>query len=293
MNPCFFIFGFGYTANALAQKLHQLGIESIGTTRQPTTSDSDHASIGRRIDFNDPEIESYLSKANYLLISTPPIPDIGDPVLSQYGELIKKHSAHIQWVGYLSSTSVYGDHQGNWVDEKSDCHPHGSSGILRLKAEETWLAYAKANHIPLHIFRLAGIYGPDRNPIQRTDAGKKYSIFKEGQFFSRIHVDNIVSVLLASIKASHPLSIYNVADDEPAPSHVVDAYASWLLKRAALPLTPFEKASLSPMEKEFYSNNRQVSNLKIKQELHVALKYPSFREGLDQIWREDFSEKYQ
>ena len=205
--------------------------------------------------------------------------------------MIKKHAAHIKWVGYLSSTSVYGDHQGNWVDEESECNPQGVSGLLRFKAEQAWLAFAELNQIPLHIFRLAGIYGPDRNSMQRIYAGKKYSIFKEGQLFSRIHVDDIVSVLLASINAPYPFSIYNVADDEPAASHVVDAYASLLLKRAALPLLSFEKAPLSPMEKNFYSNNRRVSNLKIKHELNVSLQYPSFREGLSQIWIEDFSEK--
>lgn len=291
-NHRFFMFGFGYTAKALAQKLHQLGIESVGTTRHNTKKISS-ASTEKLIDFNDPEvIDDYLSKSKYLLISTPPTPDINDPVLFQYGELIKKHAAHLQWVGYLSSTSVYGDHHGKWVDETSDCNPHCLTGNLRLKAEQAWLSHAKLHQIPLHIFRLAGIYGPDRNPMQRIDAGKKYSIFKEGQVFSRIHVDDIVSVLLASINASNPLSLYNVADDEPAPSHVVDAYASLLLKRTALPLLPIENASLSPMEKDFYSNNRRVSNLKIKQELHVSLQYPSFREGLAQIWKEDFSGKY-
>ena len=291
MNDIFFMYGFGYIAKALAQRLYRLGIESIGTTRQNHRSERGSSSVTKLIDFNAAEIDDYLSKAQYLLISTPPNPDIGDPVLFQYGELIKKHAAHIKWVGYLSSTSVYGDHQGNWVDEESECNPQGVSGLLRFKAEQAWLAFAELNQIPLHIFRLAGIYGPDRNSMQRIYAGKKYSIFKEGQLFSRIHVDDIVSVLLASINAPYPFSIYNVADDEPAASHVVDAYASLLLKRTSLPLLPFERAPLSPMEKEFYSYNRRVSNLKIKQELNVSLQYPSFREGLTQIWREDFAEE--
>lgn len=289
MNDNFFMFGFGYTAHALAKRLQERGINSIGTTRHLRTKEIEHAAEEKLIDFEDPAIDDYLSKAQYLLISVPPIPDIGDLVLFKYSELIKKHATHLQWVGYLSSTSVYGDHQGNWVDEDSDCKPQGLSGSSRLKAEQAWLSFAKSNQIPLHIFRLAGIYGPGRNPIQRICAGKSFSIFKEGQFFSRIHVDDIVSVLLASINATHPLSIYNVADDEPAASHVVDACAALLLNRAALPLLPLAKVSLSPSEKDLYSSNRRVSNLRIKQELHVFLQYPTFREGLSQIWRDDFS----
>jgi nucleoside-diphosphate-sugar epimerase len=135
-----------------------------------------------------------------------------------------------------------------------------------LQAEQAWMAYAKSQGLPLHLFRLAGIYGPSRNCLHRIDAGKPYSVYKEGQFFSRIHVADIVSVLMASLQAPSPLSIYNVADDEPCGSHLVDAYAAVLLHREPLPLLAFEQAPLSAMEKEFYANNRRVSNLTIKQE---------------------------
>ncbi|ETO92202.1 SDR family oxidoreductase [Legionella oakridgensis] len=286
MNPSFFIFGFGYTANILAKKLTQLGLRTVGTTRQQRKKTTDDSSAIKLIDFETPEIEHYLSQSTHLLVSIPPLTGAGDSVLLKYADLIKRHAFHIEWLGYFSSTSVYGDHQGNWVDETSACKPHSLSGILRLKTEQAWLSYAKANQLPLHIFRLAGIYGPERNILERIHLGKQYSIFKEGQVFSRIHVDDIVSVLLASIQAIHPLSIYNIADDEPEASHVIDAYAAFLLQRSPLPLVPFEKASLSAMELEFYSNNRRVSNLKIKNELNIALQYPSFREGLTQLWKE-------
>ncbi|AUH73277.1 SDR family oxidoreductase [Legionella sainthelensi] len=291
MTPSFFIFGFGYTANRLARKLIQAGFSVVGTTRQERKKAMNHPPAITLIDFESSNIEYHLSQSTHILISVPPAEGIGDLVLSYYAALIKRHAVHIEWIGYLSSTGVYGDHQGNWVNEESICTPKSSSGTMRLEAEKSWLSYAKSKQLPLHLFRLAGIYGSERNPLERIQSGKKFSIFKEGQVFSRIHVDDIVSVLLASIKKPHPLSLYNVADDEPAASHVVDAYAASLLHHFPLPLIPFGEASLSPREREFYLSNRRVSNLKIKKELGVVLQYPSFREGLTQIWSEDFEQK--
>ena len=200
--------------------------------------------------------------------------------------MIKDLAPTLEWLGYLSSTAVYGDHQGQWVDEDSVCDPKGASGLLRLEAEQAWLSVARSHQLPLHIFRLAGIYGPGRNPLQRMLLGKRYSVYKEGHVFSRIHIDDIVSVLLASMQSVQPLSIYNVADDEPEASHVVDAFAAALLNQAPLPLMPFETASLSIMEHEFYSNHKRVSNAKIKQALGCILAYPSYREGLKQLYKE-------
>lgn len=291
MTPTFFMFGYGYTASRLAQQLISLGFDVVGTTRQERKKMASHPSAITLIDFNASNIEDYLSQSTHLLISVPPVAGLGDSVLSSYSELIRRHATHIEWLGYLSSTGVYGDYQGNWVDEERACRPQSSSGILRMEAENAWVSYAKDNQLPLHVFRLAGIYGPERNPLERIQSGKKYSIYKEGQVFSRIHVDDIVSALLASIKNPHPLSIYNVADDEPAASHVVDAYAASLLKQPPLPLISFEDASLSAKEQEFYLSNRRVSNAKIKRELNIALHFPSFREGLSQIWRDDLSKK--
>ncbi|MDR3501169.1 MAG: SDR family oxidoreductase [Legionella sp.] len=289
MTPTFFMFGFGYTATRFAEKLIPLGFDVVGTTRQERKKITNHSHGITLIDFDASDIEDYLSQSTHLLISVPPVAGVGDYVLSHYSELIRRHAAHIEWVGYLSSTGVYGDYQGNWVDEESICRPQSASGILRRNAENAWFSYAKENQLPLHVFRLAGIYGPQRNPLERIQSGKKYSIYKEGQVFSRTHVDDITSVLLASIKNPHALSIYNVADDEPAASHVVDAYAASLLKQLPLPLISFEDASLSPKELEFYLSNRRVSNVKIKRELNIALRFPSFREGLSQIWDDDLS----
>jgi nucleoside-diphosphate-sugar epimerase len=288
MSPCFFIFGFGFTAKALASKLLSQGFRIIGTSRTPDKQQNNHLGV-KLIDFNCPRIKDYLSVATHLLISIPPTSSMSELVLIKYGDLIKKQAPYLQWIGYLSSTAVYGDHQGNWVDEDSECIPHTPTGVARLKAEQAWLSYAKANQLPLHIFRLSGIYGPERNVIQRLIHGKKHSIFKEGQVFCRIHVEDIASTLLASIKRPQPLSTYNISDDEPAPTHIIDNYAATLLHQKPLPLIPFSEAHLSTMEQEFYSNNRRVSNLKIKKELNIVLKYPSYKEGLTQIWKDDFA----
>lgn len=288
MTPYFFIFGFGYTAKALAPKLVTQGFKVIGTYRRPQEQEQYSCGI-KLIEFDLIDTENYLSLATHLLICIPPTSTMSDIVLIKYGDLIKKQAPYLQWIGYLSSTGVYGDHQGNWVSEDSACIPHTPTGIARLKAEQAWMRFAQQHQLPLHIFRLSGIYGPGRNVLERLTRGKKQSVFKEHQVFCRIHVDDIVNTLLASIQSPHPLSIYNVSDDEPAPTHLVDNYAASLLHRNPLPLIPFAEAHLSPMEQEFYENNRRVSNIKIKEELHVALNYPTYKEGLTQIWRTDFA----
>ncbi len=287
MNPCFFIFGFGYTAAALAPQLIQHGFEVIATSRTPNTLKNELANI-KLIDFNSTQVEQKLKLATHILICIPPSRELGDVVLMQYGELIKKQASHLKWLGYLSSTGVYGDHQGNWVDEESPCVPHTPTGITRLEAEQSWFYLAEKNQLPLHVFRLSGIYGPKRNVLERIRQGKKYSIFKENQVFCRIHVEDIVSTLIASITSPNPLSIYNVSDDEPAPPDVVDKFAAHLLHQVPPVLIPFTEANMSPMEKDFYTSNRRVSNFKIKQSLKICLKYPSYKEGLTEIWRNDF-----
>jgi nucleoside-diphosphate-sugar epimerase len=288
MKTNFLIFGFGYTAKFLSTRLIPINFKVIGTTRTCVKqyTDSNHLKI---IDFNCSNLPNYIEQATHILISIPPSSTIDDLVLHKYGDLIRQNASHIQWLGYLSSTGVYGDHKGNWVNEESECMPHTPTAIARLKSEQSWLSYAQKHHLPLHIFRLSGIYGPSgRNAIQRFVEGKKYSVFKKEQVFCRIHVEDIVSTILASISSPNPLSIYNVSDDEPAPSHVVDHFVAKILKRASLPLIPFSDATLSPMEQEFYASNRRVSNLKIKKELGITLQYPTFREGLTQIHMKNF-----
>lgn len=288
MALCCLIFGFGYTAKALAPKLIAQDFQVIGTVRSAKNKEQNHLDI-KRVDFNCQDMKNYISAATHLLICIPPTSTMSDLVLTQFGDLIKKQAPSIQWMGYLSSTGVYGDHQGNWVDEASECIPHTLTGVARLKAENAWLSFAKEYQLPLHVFRLSGIYGPERNALTRLMQGKKQSVFKEGQVFCRIHVEDICSTLMASMKAPKPLSIYNVSDDEPAPAHLVDNYAATLLHREPPLLVPYSEITLSTMEQEFYANNRRVSNSKIKKDLGVVLHYPTYKEGLAQIWKADFS----
>ncbi len=288
MTPCFFIFGLGYTARALAPKLIAQGFKVIGTSRKPDEQEKYNLDI-KLIEFDCTDIENYLSLATHLLICIPPTNTMSDSVLMQYRDLIKKQASYLKWIGYLSSTGVYGDHQGNWVNEDSVCIPHTLTGIARLKTEEAWIEFAQKYQLPLHIFRLSGIYGSGRNILERLMRGKKQSIFKENQVFCRIHVDDIVTSLLASIQLPNPLSIYNVSDDEPVQAHVVDLFAATLLHREPLPLISYSEARLSDMKQEFYANNRRVSNIKIKKELQIILNYPTYKEGLTQIWRTDFA----
>ncbi|MCZ6764549.1 MAG: NAD-dependent epimerase/dehydratase family protein, partial [Alphaproteobacteria bacterium] len=189
-----------------------------------------------------------------------------------------------------STTGVYGDRAGDWVDETSPLKPTGARGRARVKAEAAWREAGDAHGLPVHIFRLAGIYGPGRNALETVRAGTARRVVKPGQLFARIHVDDIVSVLRASIDRPRPGAIYNVCDDEPAPAQDVVAYACRLLGVMPPPEEPFEKAvasgSLSDMAQSFYADNRRVANRLIKEELGVRLAYPSYREGLDALVRE-------
>lgn len=278
-SPVFFIFGFGYTAKFLAHELVTHGFKVIGTVRDKNKALVEVNSQPEIIAFDDECLSHYLSQATHILVTIPPDASLGDPVLAQYRELICNYP-QIKWLGYLSSTGVYGDHQGAWVNENSRCLAVDGTGALRLAAEHDWMTFAKETGLPLHIFRLAGIYGPYRNALVRLLAGKKASIYKKGQFFSRIHVADICAVIWASMQKPHPYSLYNVADDEPAAAHLVDAYAATLLHYPSLPLIPLAQARLSPMEQHFYRSNRCVDNTKIKEELNVKLRYPTYREGL-------------
>ncbi len=285
MSSHLLIFGFGYTAHYLVTKLRAMDDEVTATTRNQEALGYNASVDCEIIHFSEASVERALAKASHILISTPPNQDGGDPVLVNFGHLLKKHLNHIQWIGYLSSTSVYGDHQGNWVDELSQPISLGEQGTRRHSAENQWMSFAQGFQLSLNLFRLAGIYGPERNVLARLLAGKKETIIKKGHFFSRIHVEDFASVITsAMLNSKRGVSIYNVADDEPAPSHVVDEYAATLLQLPALREIPYEKATLSSMAKEFYSHNKRVSNAKLKKELDIQLTYPTYKEGLAHLY---------
>jgi len=222
----------------------------------------------------------WLKDTTHLLISTPPDRE-GDYAFEAHADDILRLMPNIKWVGYLSTTGVYGDRDGAWVDETSEMRPSSIRGTRRVMAEEQWLSLLKDAKLPVHIFRLAGIYGPGRSAIDSVRVGIARRIMKAGHAFSRIHVEDLVNVLMASMNNPHPGQIYNLADDEAAPSHEVIAYAARLLGRDPPPLVRFEDANLAPITLSFYSDNKRVSNAKIKKDLGVTLKYPNYRLGLE------------
>lgn len=200
-------------------------------------------------------------------------------MLAALGEAVAKTSG-VEWIGYLSTTGVYGDRQGGWVSEEDAPDPGQARSRLRLAAERDWLVFGDAQGVRVHIFRLAGIYGPGRNVLERLRAGSARRIVKPGQVFSRVHVEDVAAVLRASVARPRAGRVYNVADDEPSSQQEVIAFAAGLLGIAPPPEEPFDAADLSPLARSFYSECRRVRNDRIKGELGVALRYPTYREGL-------------
>ncbi|MBL23427.1 MAG: NAD(P)-dependent oxidoreductase [Rhodospirillaceae bacterium] len=277
-----FCFGLGYSARRLAAELKPAGWHISGTCRSEEAA-ADWAKDGIEAQLFDgtapmtPMPRNFF-EATHILSSVPPSPE-GDSVLACHGADIASQS-HFEWVGYLSTTGVYGNRDGGWVDEESARTPTGDRGRRRVAAEDAWLDLWHANQIPVHLFRLAGIYGPGRNALETVRKGRARRIDKPGQVFSRIHVDDIAQILLASIAAPDPGQAYNVCDDEAAAPEEVIAYACELLAVEAPPLVPFENAELSDMARSFYADNKRVSNSRIKNALGVRLQWDNYRAGL-------------
>lgn len=267
--------GFGYTAKALARSLPASEWSIVGTSRDATGSED-----GVRV-LTWPGQSLSLEGVTHLLVSIAPRAD-GDPVLNAMGDMIAQ-TRTLEWVGYLSTTAVYGDHGGEWVDEHTPATPNSQRGNWRKNAEESW---GNIPGLPLHIFRLAGIYGPGRGPFAKLRKGGLRRIIKPGQVFSRIHVDDIAQVLMASINKPNPGAVYNVCDDEPVPPQDVIGYAAELQGLPMPPAIPFEEADLTPMARSFYSENKKVRNDRIKDELGVQLLYPNYRIGLQSLMGE-------
>ncbi|TMV05542.1 SDR family oxidoreductase [Ruegeria sediminis] len=270
-------FGHGYSARALSRVLSPRGWRIIGTTRNREQLDEIRASGAEPLLW--PGEAPTLDGVTHMLISTAPDSE-GDPVLAALGDEISARAGQLQWVGYLSTTAVYGDHDGGWVDESTPPAPTAKRGRWRVKAEEQWAAIPG---LPLHIFRLAGIYGPGRGPFAKLRGGALRRIIKPGQVFSRIHVDDIAQVLAASMARPDPGAIYNVCDDEPVPPQDVIGYAAELQGLPLPPAVPFDEAEMTPMARSFYMENKRVRNDRIKQELGVKLIYPNYRVGLEAL----------
>jgi hypothetical protein len=273
-----FCFGLGYSAGFLARALSATGWRVRGTAREPPAGEAQFPL--HRFDRDRPldDAASLLGDATHVLVSIPP-DAAGCPVCDRHGETLARLKS-LTWLGYLSTTNVYGDRGGGWVDETSPTIPTGPRGHRRLAAEAAWLELHRRVGLPLHIFRLAGIYGPGRSALDALKAGTARRIVKPGQVFSRIAVEDLTAVLLASMARPRPGAIYNVCDDEAAPPEAVVAYAASLLGVAPPPLEDFAAATLSPLARSFYDDNKRVSNRLIRDELGVKLRYPTYREGL-------------
>ncbi len=268
-----FVFGLGYSALVLAQRLAGQGWTVAGTSRDGV---NDTIPFERQQPLSN--AAGQLAGTTHLLLSIPP-DQAGDPVLACHAEVVAK-LPDLRWIGYLSTTGVYGDHGGGWVDESTPTAPLNERSQRRAGAEQAWLEWGRRHDLAVHVFRLAGIYGPGRSALDNLRQGKARRIVKPRHVFSRIHVEDLATVLQASMARPNAAAIYNVCDDEAAPSQDVIAHAAELLGQAAPPEIAFAEAELSPMAASFYAANKRVCNGRIKDELGVELRYQNYRLGL-------------
>jgi nucleoside-diphosphate-sugar epimerase len=279
-----FVFGLGYSAGHYARTRRGAYENVAATARSPAKRDALKAEGFEAFVFSpeasDEGIADALARADRLLVSAPP-GAAGDPALNVFGDALRA-APHLSAIVYLSTIGVYGDHAGAWIDETTPPHPSNERSALRLAAEEGWRALAREKGIACHVLRLAGIYGPGQSAIDNLRAGGARRIVKKGQVFNRIHVDDIAATIEASFAFPDPRAdrVWNVCDDEPAPSQDVIAYAASLMGVEPPPEIDFETAELSPMARSFYSECKRCSNRAMKEELGVSLAHPTYREGL-------------
>ncbi|WP_298858730.1 SDR family oxidoreductase [uncultured Sulfitobacter sp.] len=271
--------GHGYSARALAARLVQEGWHVVGTTRSADKMAGIAATGAEPVQWPSSDLRSLVAEFPNILISAGP-GIAGDPVLAELRDTIVDAAPQARWVGYLSTTGVYGDHSGGWVDEQTPLNPSTARGQARVDAEVAWQSI---RDLPLHIFRLAGIYGPGRGPFAKVRNGTARRIIKQGQVFSRIHVEDIASALELSLNAPSRGAIYNLCDDSPAPPEDVIGYAAELLGVPVPPAVAFEDAEMTPMARSFYAESKRVRNDHIKRELGWSPHYPDYRSGLAAI----------
>lgn len=270
------IYGYGYTASYLAETLNTENYLIIGSSREEKKFNSDN----KKVKFiNNSQVNNCLLKDDitHILVSVPPN-DLGDIFIQNYRDIITKNK-NIEWIGYLSATNVYGDHNGELVSESSQTKPKTKKGINRLVAEKQWLELISKFNLPIKIFRLAGIYGPNRNIKERLIKGLVKNIFKEGQFFSRIHVEDIANILNLSMNNITKNKIYNLADDFSCNLNMIIEYLcekNSLIKPAQI---DFDDMSLDYKKESFFLENKRVDNSLVKKDLLKNFKYPSFKEG--------------
>jgi len=283
MNKTLLSFGHGFSARAMAARLVPQGWRIIGTTRSADKCAGIAATGVEPVVWPGTDVSPLLGEVDHVLLSAAPGAD-GDPVLRELEDQIISAAPRLRWVGYLSTTGVYGDHKGAWVDEGTALTPATKRGQARVEAEAAWQAIPD---LPLHIFRLAGIYGPGRGPFAKVRAGTARRIIKEGQVFSRIHVEDIAQALELSIARPDPGAVYNLCDDDPAPPQDVIGHAAELLGLPLPPAEDFETAEMSPMARSFYAESKKVRNDRIKRDLGWKPAYPDYRSGLAAMLAQD------
>lgn len=280
-----FVFGLGYSARRMAEEVLRRGWRVSGTSRtvEGTAALAAAGFDAHRFDGERPSstVGAVLRSATHLLISTPPAAD-GDPVLRHHRPDVAG-ARGLEWVGYLSTTGVYGDRGGAWVDESTPPDPGTSRSRRRLEAESGWRVVAEETEACLQIFRLSGIYGPGRSVIDRLREGTARRIVAPDLVFNRIHVDDIAGALGAGTTHPEIDGVINVSDDEPAPPSEVVAYAADLLGVEAPPEVPLRDSDLSPAARSFYEENKRVRSTRLEPALGYRLRHPTYREGLKAI----------
>lgn len=293
--PHLLVFGLGYSGLRIAADRRRQGWLVTGTTRSPGRAAAmvelgihglvfDGGGSGGAL---DDAVREALAGATHLLVTIPPGPD-GDPVLRRFREeALSLGDGPLQWMGYMSTTGVYGDHGGDWVDESTPPSPGLDRTRRRLRAEREWSTLSGITGVPLQIFRISGIYGPGRSALDRIRGGGARSIVKAGSVFNRVHVDDLAGAVVAGMSRPGRTGVFNVSDDLPAPNHVVMRHAAEILDTDPPREVDFQDAELSPMGASFFAEDRRVKNERVRSELGYDFRYPTYREGLAAVLRAD------
>jgi nucleoside-diphosphate-sugar epimerase len=277
------IFGFGFTGQALARRMLARGWDVWAAVRSPESAEAARALGVTPIDATDQAALIAAPAMQAILITAPP-DDHGCPGLNALVPAIAQANAFPDWIGYLSTTGVYGDRAGRWVFEASPLSARSSEAARRVSAERDWLEVGRGMGLTVQIFRLPGIYGPGRSTFDRLREGRSRNLVKPGQVFSRIHVEDIATALEASIDRPHAGRAYNLCDDDPAPPHELNAYACALMGVEPPATVPWDEDALPPAARRFWAENKRVSNARAKAELGWRPAFPSYREGLSAIY---------
>lgn len=282
MTRSLLIFGGGWLGRAVGAAALKRGDAVAATSRDPETRAVLAAEGLTPVDPADADaLKAALGQAPALLVTAPPTAE-GCPGLESLGPAMTA-SARPEWIGYVSSTAVYGDRDGGWAFEDDALNAATLQGARRVRAEQDWLDVGQRTSAAVHLFRLPALYGPGRSGLDRLRNGEARMVRKPGQVFNRIHVEDVISGLFASMAQPNPGRAYNLVDDEPAPAHVVTA---WSARRLGLPLPPevdWTDPSVSEAMRRFYLDSKRLSNARAKAELGWRPEYPSYREGIEAL----------